>query len=82
MAEEGMTQPGMTRGMLRLTQRGLPDPVRQTLEAAVSHKVGLEVTGKGAIEWNSLLRITSFANLSSAELRQLCNPLVICTQPV
>lgn len=82
MAEEGMTQPGMTPGTLRLTQRGLPDPVSQTLEAAVSHKVGLEVTGKGAIEWDSLLRITSLANLPSAELRQLCNLRVICTQPI
>lgn len=48
-----MTQPRMTLGTLRLTQRGLPDPIiTQTLEAAVSHKAGLEVTGKEMIEGN------------------------------
>ena len=81
MAEEGMTQPGMNLGTFRLTQWGLPDPIGQNVEAVVSHKAGLEVTGKGVTEGNSLPRIMSLANLHSAELRQLCNLLVICTQP-
>lgn len=71
----------MTPGTLSLTQLGLPDPIiRQVLEASVNQKAGLEVIGKGSIEGNLLPRIKSLANLHSAELKQLCNLLVIYSQ--